>query len=78
MIISAFLIPLGFQFMAMLGGKALVLSKLALFMGALGIFRANQGGHHHGGGGWGDWGGYGGYGGFAAHKKTGQAFETVN
>nr|CAD7435587.1 unnamed protein product [Timema monikensis] len=32
MTMAAFLVPLGFQFMAMLGGKALLLSKIALMM----------------------------------------------
>ncbi|CAG2068125.1 unnamed protein product, partial [Timema podura] len=32
MTLAAFLVPLGFQFMAMLGGKALLLSKIALMM----------------------------------------------
>lgn len=39
MMLSAFLVPLGFQFMAMIGGKALLLSKLALMMSMLGGFR---------------------------------------
>ncbi|KAL1452436.1 hypothetical protein WDU94_006669 [Cyamophila willieti] len=82
MIISAFLIPLGFQFMAMLGGKALILSKLALLMGSIGLFRGGQVPHPHGGGGFGDWGwpgaGTGGFGGFAAaHKKNSQGYEHV-
>nr|XP_018898117.1 PREDICTED: uncharacterized protein LOC109031198 [Bemisia tabaci] len=39
MIMSTFLIPMGFQFMAMLGGKALVLSKLAFLWSLLGVSR---------------------------------------
>ncbi|KAI5698483.1 hypothetical protein M8J76_007410 [Diaphorina citri] len=74
MIISAFLIPLGFQFMAMLGGKALLLSKLALMMGSIGIFKKGGYGGHYGGG-YTDWSGLGltGYGGF--HKKNGQVYD---
>ncbi|XP_022193204.2 uncharacterized protein LOC111051083 [Nilaparvata lugens] len=39
MMLSAFLVPLGFQFMAMIGGKALLLSKMALMMSMLGGFK---------------------------------------
>lgn len=80
MIISAFLIPLGFQFMAMLGGKALLLSKLALMMGSIGLFRKGGGGGYGGGyhGGYGDWAwpGAGGYG-LTSHKKTGQVYDQM-
>ncbi|KAK9504594.1 hypothetical protein O3M35_010896 [Rhynocoris fuscipes] len=39
MMMSAFLVPLGFQFMAMIGGKALLLAKLAFMIAVTGGYR---------------------------------------
>ncbi|KAL1140853.1 hypothetical protein AAG570_000781 [Ranatra chinensis] len=42
---SSFLVPLGFQFMAMLGGKALLLSKIALLFSLYQGYNRNTGGY---------------------------------
>ncbi|XP_066907795.1 uncharacterized protein [Halyomorpha halys] len=50
MVMSAFLIPLGFQFMAMIGGKALLLAKMAFFMSMFSGYKrltSDLDYHHH-------------------------------
>ncbi|BES95908.1 Protein of unknown function (DUF1676) [Nesidiocoris tenuis] len=50
MLTAAFVVPLGFQFMAMIGGKALLLSKLAFFSAMYSGYRrvtADLDFHHH-------------------------------
>lgn len=39
MMMLAFVIPMGFQFMVMVGGKALLLSQMALIFGLSGAFK---------------------------------------
>lgn len=39
MILMSLMVPLGFQFMAMIGGKALLMSKMALIMASMYNFR---------------------------------------
>lgn len=39
MILMSLMVPLGFQFMAMIGGKALLMSKVALIMASMYNFR---------------------------------------
>ncbi|KAJ8866293.1 hypothetical protein PR048_032136 [Dryococelus australis] len=49
MTMASFLVPLGFQFMAMLGGKALLLSKIALMMSTFqGIKKVTSAGYNYG------------------------------
>uniref|UniRef100_A0A0A9X736 DNA-binding protein HU n=1 Tax=Lygus hesperus TaxID=30085 RepID=A0A0A9X736_LYGHE len=50
MLMAAFVVPLGFQFMAMIGGKALLLSKLAFFSALYSGYRrvtTDLDFHHH-------------------------------
>ncbi|XP_014254687.1 uncharacterized protein LOC106669618 [Cimex lectularius] len=49
MMMTAFLVPLGFQFMAMIGGKALLLAKMAFFMSMFSGYKrlTNDLDYHH-------------------------------